>query len=157
MNLLLKGRFPDFEDKKSSGEKLNLVYVIGGIYFTTPLDNILELASNVPIREIPFTVNYLNGAFIYNNEPVYSIQTHAAIGLAKPDNVFSLICSVEKLPALASFDVSSVSDIIDRNRLKLQMLDKDRSYSIPVKFISNAYNLDGNLVLELNLRKIVTG
>jgi len=154
MKSIIAETYPNVLEKQKLGEQISLLYNLSGRFFAISLEEALDIVIPDNVRSVPGSESFFRGVFIYEETPVYIIQTHSRLGLAAPEEYNTVICKIEGLKAYIAIEINSVVDFVGSNQLRTRKEDEETSF-IPAEYVRNIYTYEGRKILELKLKQLV--
>ena len=131
-----------------------VVFKLGNEAFGVDINLVLGIENQINIVNVPNAVSYVKGIINLRGQvvPVYSLKRKFNIPDDEPSRNSIIINTGDVMIALEVDEVLEISDIKEENIVPMPVMIK----TIETKYLDRVANIDGKLVILLDVTKLLT-
>lgn len=131
-----------------------VVFKLGNQAFGVDISLVLGIENQINIVNVPNAVSYVKGIINLRGQvvPVYSLKRKFNIPDDEPSRNSIIINTGDVMIALEVDEVLEISDIREENIVPMPVMIK----TIETKYLDRVANIDGKLVILLDVTKLLT-
>ncbi len=138
------------------GEKNRLCgFKLGDAHYAIPVLDVQEVIHHLPLTNVPLAPDYVKGLINLRGQIVTSISLRKLFGFEEMEGNDSMNIIVRSGESLYSLIVDEIMDVIDVDEDFFEKTPETLNEKIR-KYIGGVYKLKTNLLILLDLRKVLT-